>query len=82
MYYTLDGHVGIKRTANPLTKFINKLDQQGDIPKGIKLPRLALSKKIDAVKSFLNRCAICQKAEREGEKMPTIPFTQSSYAPH
>ena len=82
VHNTLDGHFGVKRTTDLLTRFINKLAEQGDIPKGINLPRLSLARKMDAVKSFLDRCAICQKASESGKKILTVPFTTSSYAPH
>ena len=82
VHNTLDGHMGVKRTTDLLNRYISMLNEEGSIPKGVNLPRLSLARRIEAVKAYIERCAICQKEEKNGEKIPTRPFTLSTYQPH
>ena len=82
VHNTLDGHMGVKRTTDLLNRYITTLMAEEGIPPGINLARLSLVRRTEAVKAFLDRCAVCQKMEDKGEKIPTRPFTLSTYAPH
>ena len=80
VHNALEGHMGVKRTTDLLNRYLQKISEEGGIPKGVNMPRLSLARRTEAVKAYLDRCAVCQKMDDKGEKIPVRPFTLSTYA--
>jgi transposase InsO family protein len=76
------GHLGASRTADLVDRYLTELTTAGEIPPRINLNRLSKARRLEIIKTFIDRCDICQKASSKGEKIAITPFTVSTYGPH